>query len=67
MHSVAALRQALSDIHQLAKDKSEYLAMFPNTGLGIHALSGILNITTPLVSKRSDKEPTHNTNQLPLL
>lgn len=61
------LLSALSDIHAIAKDRSEYLAMFPGTGLSIHALSGILNITTPLLYPEKDGIQESNVDQLSLI
>ena len=49
------LERALYNVQRIAKDNVEYLALFPGTGLCLHALNTILNVTTPLLTSSVDQ------------
>lgn len=44
------LERALYQVQRIAQDNVEYLCLFPGTGLCVHALNNILNVTTPALS-----------------
>ena len=49
------LERALYNVQRIAKDNVEYLSLFPGTGLCLHALNNILNVTTPLLTSSVDQ------------
>jgi hypothetical protein len=62
------LERAIFQVHRIAKDNVEYLALFPSTGLCLHALNSILNVTTPALGlQQPAQEPSQNQIQLDLL
>ena len=62
------LEVVLLHVNRIAKDSMDYLALFPGTGLCLHALSSILNVTTPVLRlKPIDTTTSDNQLQLNLL
>lgn len=62
------LEVVLLHVNRISKDSMDYLALFPGTGLCLHALSSILNVTTPVLRlKPIDTTTSDNQLQLNLL
>ena len=62
------LEVVLLHVNRIAKDSMDYLGLFPGTGLCLHALSSILNVTTPALGlKPRITEAQDNPIQLDLL
>ena len=59
------LEVVLLHVNRIAKDSMDYLALFPGKGLCLHALSSILNVTTPVL-RLKPRDTTTSDNQLQL-
>lgn len=67
MPSKAELYEALRQVNLIAEENSRYLSLFPATGLCVHTLGLILNVTTPILAEPAVPPIQTNPNQLPLL
>lgn len=59
------LEIVLLHVNRIAKDSVDYLARFPGTGLCLHALSSIVNVTTPVL-RLKPRDTTTSDDQLQL-
>lgn len=51
------LEDALAQVQKISQETSEYLSMFPGTGLCVHSLSKILNVVEPLLESGTAPTP----------